>query len=36
MTALRRTKNGLFTIEDAWNLESLIKSIAEIETDKQG
>ncbi len=36
MTALRRTKNGLFTIEDAWSLESLIKSIAEIETDKQG
>jgi tRNA pseudouridine55 synthase len=36
MTALRRTKNGLFTIEDAWNLESLIKSIAEIETERQG
>lgn len=34
MTALRRTKNGLFAIENAWNLEDLIKTIAEIETEK--
>lgn len=35
MTALRRTKNGAFTIEDAWQLEALIKTIADIETVKQ-
>jgi tRNA pseudouridine55 synthase len=34
MTALRRTKNGLFAIENAWNLEDLIKTIAEIEIEK--
>ncbi len=36
MTDLRRTKNGLFVIEDAWKLEELIKTIAEIETEKIG
>lgn len=35
MTALRRTKNGAFAIEDAWHLEELIKTIADIETVKQ-
>lgn len=36
MTALRRTKNGAFAIENAWHLEELIKTIAEIETERQG
>ncbi|MBP6516666.1 MAG: tRNA pseudouridine(55) synthase TruB [Chitinophagales bacterium] len=35
MTALRRTKNGAFAIENAWHLEELIKTIADIETVKQ-
>lgn len=35
MTALRRTKNGSFAIENAWHLEELIKTIADIETVKQ-